>query len=153
MSIFICMAAEAIHEKANVLFNIDAPSNIHSLAAIPVEKLTQSAPAQQALQQIFFRRLGEGSLRWNVSAYPTPARAQQAEMGYYAYQQFLYQAYALHLDDPAQYWREMAARQTRIVEWLMQRSHIEVKGQGIDLSFDCAGRNWYSAHGEWNCRV
>ncbi len=147
---FLNPLSVAIYEQADILYNIDAPLHVSPLASVPAARLTRAAETYSHIQNIFFRRLGDASLRWNHCAYPTLARAQQAEMSYYTFQQYMFQAYALHMDDPAQFWIEMGERQTRITDWLMTRKEITVRGPGIDLSFRCEGRNWYSAHGVGN---
>lgn len=146
---FVNPLAIAATEQADILYNIDAPAHTSILASVPPERIAKYA-FPGAWQSVFMRRLGAGELRWNTCAWPTPARAQQANMSFYAYQDFLYHAYGLHLEDPTAYWITMGERQGRIVEWLMQKERIEVRGPGIDLSFACAGRTWYSAHGVGN---
>ncbi|MBC7869402.1 MAG: aminopeptidase [Chitinophagaceae bacterium] len=140
----------ALMEKADVLFNIDAPEHTGHMMSVSSEKLAKFSKTRQASLEVFFRRISDGSLRWNTSTWLTAARAQQAGRSFYNYERFLYEAYALHLDDPVNYWTQMAERQGRLVEWLTGKSQIEVRGPGIDLSLSCAGRTWYSAHGEGN---
>lgn len=139
-----------IYEKADVLFNIDAPNHTQHMISVPPKRMALSAKAQNVIQQTFFRRLSDESLRWTLSAWPTPARAQQANQSFSNYERFMYEAYGLHLDDPVKYWMDMAERQGRYVEWLKGKSRVEVRGPGIDLSFEMSGRNWYSCHGNAN---
>jgi aminopeptidase len=44
----------------------------------------------------------------------------------------------------------MAAKQEKYTEWLMKRSKLEVRGDGIDLTLEYGGRNWYCAPGKAN---
>ena len=140
----------AANEKADVLIKIDAPVHTSGMISVPSEALQKFARTSSAIQDIFMRRIGGGDMRWTLCAWPTHARAQQANMSFYAYQRFVYEAYGLHLDDPAQYWRDMAARQEKLVTWLAGKSNMQVRGPGIDLSFNFKGRNWHSCHGNAN---
>ncbi len=147
---FVNPMAKYVYEKADVVFNIDAPAHTNSTITVPATRMAQAAKASQVIQAEFFRRFGSQEMRWCLAAWPTIARAQQANMGFYAYQRFIYEASALHLDEPAAYWFNMAERQERITTWLAGKSQVEVRGPGIDLSFDFTGRNWYSASGNAN---
>jgi aminopeptidase len=41
-------------------------------------------------------------------------------------------------------------KQTRIADYLKNKKHAEIKGPGIDMSFDFAERPWVSCHAELN---
>ncbi len=147
---FVNPVQKAIYEVADVLINIDAPLHTSQLISVDPETMQMNSIANHGVMEVFFRRIGDSSLRWTLCAWPTQSRAQQADMSYYAYQDFVYRAYGLHLDNPAAYWRDMEQRQARYVEWLTGKSRIEVTGPGIDMAFEMTGRNWYSAHGNAN---
>ena len=146
---FINPIAQASLREADVLFTIDAPAHTSPMMSVPAETMQKATAAQHEVQKIFMERLGR-DLRWTLFAWPTVGRAQQANMSYHAYQMFIYEAYALHTDDPAAYWQQMADRQEQYTEWLMQRGRIQVRGPGIDLSFETGDRNWYCAPGKAN---
>jgi aminopeptidase len=44
----------------------------------------------------------------------------------------------------------MREQQLRLTAWLNGKNHVEVRGPGIDLSYDFTGRPWCSSHGELN---
>ena len=141
--------SQSVLREADVLLTIDAPAHTNAMISESAERMQKMISTNHAIQRIFSERLGN-DLRWTLSAWPTPARAQQAGMSFYAYQKFLYEAYALHTDDPAAYWQAMADKQERYIAWLMKRQHITVTGPGIDLTLDYGGRNWYAAPGKAN---
>ncbi|MCI0709480.1 MAG: aminopeptidase [Chloroflexi bacterium] len=141
---------EFINDKVDVLFSIEAPMHTKALISVPAENLGIRSKATGYLNKKFIERIATKSIRWNGCAYPTRAQAQEANMGFLAFQKFVYEAYGLHLDDPIAYWNEMRDRQTRYAEWLNGKKRVEVRGPGIDLSFDVAGRSWVSCHGEMN---
>lgn len=147
---YVNPVAKFIYEEADVLFNIDAPNHVRAMASVPPENLAKSQRASSQLFGRFMERMSSGELRWNLSAWPTHARAQEANMSFLAYSKLVYNAYGLNLDDAVAYWTNMRDRQTRYVQWLAGKKHMEVKGPGIEMSLSFEERNWVSAHGEKN---
>ena len=70
--------------------------------------------------------------------------------GLHAYREFVYKACALDQPDPVAHWTAFRERQERLAAWLDGKTHAEVRGPGIDLSFDFKGRRWVSCHGTLN---
>jgi aminopeptidase len=52
--------------------------------------------------------------------------------------------------DPIAAWRELSARQARMVEWLRERSEIHITAPGTDLRLSVAGRSWVNSDGKRN---
>jgi len=71
-------------------------------------------------------------------------------MGLLAYTEFMYKACALDQTDPVAHWKAMRARQDRLVAWLKGKKHAEVKGPGIEMSFDFTDRPWVNCWGDKN---
>ena len=136
--------------SVDVYIHIDGPTNPKALSGIDASRLAKRQHAQRHLSALLFKRLEDPAYRYLYALWPTDAAAQEAIMGLRAYQQFVYHACALDQPDPVAYWRQVRARQERLVEWLADKSHAEVRGPGIDLSFDFGGRTWISCHGDMN---
>ncbi|MBN1200388.1 MAG: aminopeptidase [Anaerolineae bacterium] len=147
---FINPIRAAAIEKADVRIGIIAPSNTRALAAVDPARIAKAQQLQRPLIEKLHARIGDHSLRWNVTAWPTNAAAQDAEMGLLAYTGFVYKACGLDHDDPVAYWANMREQQLRLTAWLNGKNHVEVRGPGIDLSYDFTGRPWCSSHGELN---
>lgn len=137
-------------EEADVILQIDAPTNTKALASADPQKMARWQRAMAPLVPIQLRRMTDRSLRWCFMPWPTGAAAQQTEMGIHAYTDFLYEACALQEEDPIAHWQSVKERQSRLVDFLQERSRVEVRGPGIELSFEYEGRKWVSAHGEAN---
>lgn len=137
-------------EKMDVIFRIYAPTNTRSLSSAPSDKLTIIQEGTRPWTEAYRRRREANEIRWCVAPWPTMALAQEAEMGLYAYRNFVYSACGLDQDDPVAYWQLFKDRQTGYVNWLKGKKHVEVKGPGIDLQLDITDRTWISAHGEVN---
>jgi len=71
-------------------------------------------------------------------------------MGLRAYEDFVYRACGLDQPDPVAYWIAFRDKQERLVAWLADKKHAEVRGPGIDMSFDFQDRLWVSCHGALN---
>ena len=77
-----------------------------------------------------------------VALHPTPALAQDASMSLLDYEDFVYRACLLEEPDPIASWREVAARQERIREWLQTRSTITVQSPNADLRLSADRRRY-----------
>lgn len=147
---FVDPIQKLLIEEADVILQIEAPTNTKALANADPEKMARWQQALAPLVPIQLRRMADRSLRWCYMPWPTGAAAQQTDMGIHAYTDFLYRACALDREDPIAHWQEVKERQLRLVDYLQGRSRVDVRGPGIELSFNYTGRKWVSAHGEAN---
>lgn len=136
--------------KIDVMFQVMAPANTKEFSQIDPSRLARNQQANRPYIERYFARDADGSLRWNLSAWPTHSAAQEAEMGLYAYSEFVYRACGLDQDDPVAYWQGFSEMQARLVDWLKDKQHAEIHGPGIDLSFDFGGRLWINCDGKKN---
>jgi aminopeptidase len=85
-----------------------------------------------------------------VTLHPTPALAQDAAMSLLDYQDFVYRACLLEEPDPLGAWRDLAARQARLVAWLERRAVLRIQAAHTDLTVGVASRRWMSDDGRKN---
>ncbi|NLX08587.1 MAG: aminopeptidase [Chloroflexi bacterium] len=137
-------------DASDVLFFIKAPANTKALSAIDPQRVSRFRRTMQPMSNRYLGRYDAGELKWVVTAWPTPALAQTAEMGLIDYREFVAKACGLDQPDPVAYWQEFRAMQERLVNWLAGKRHAEVRGPGIEMSFDFDGRPWISCHGSQN---
>jgi aminopeptidase len=136
--------------RSDALFFIKASANTRALSGIDPARIGRWRQASRAFNHRYLERHAEGKLRWTVVGWPTAAMAQNAEMSLHDYTAFVRRACGLDQPDPVAYWQAFRDRQVRLVEWLADKQHAEVKGPGINLSFDFAARPWVSCHGAVN---
>jgi aminopeptidase len=136
--------------RVDALFQIIAPFNTKANAGIDVARLARRQKGARPITEKYFERINDQSLRWNITAWPTAAAAQEAEMGLLAYTEFVYKACGLDHADPVAFWSALRTRQDRLVAWLTGKHHVEVKGTDVELSLDVAGRNWVNCWGSVN---
>jgi aminopeptidase len=137
-------------EHIDVRIALRATSNTKALSNIDPARLSRIEKAAGPISETFMRRYGKGELRWTLTQHPTQASAQDAEMSLREYEDFIYGACMVHLDDPIAYWREFSAWQQRLVDWLKGKQRVEVKGENIDLKLSIKDRVFLNADGKHN---
>jgi aminopeptidase len=114
------------------------------------ERQQRASKAGAGLFQTMTDRMASGELRWCYTVYPTQASAQEAEMSLSEYEEFVYGAGLLDLDDPVAAWQEEAERQIGLMRWLEGKDRVTLKGSDIDLSLSIRGRSFLNAAGKVN---
>ncbi len=137
-------------DNFDVFVNIGAASNTKELTNIDPARIAVQRQAQRDLSMRFLQRAAEGKLHWVYTLFPTPAYAQDAEMSFEDYVEFVFGACLPDPDDPIGYWKQKAEEQARIIAWLSQRDEIHVVAEGTDLRLRTKGRTWISADGKEN---
>jgi len=137
-------------ERADVMIALDAASNTRALSNIDPARIARARRASAPLTKMYMERQASGALRWTLTRYPTQAAAQDAEMSLSEYEEFVYGACMVHLDDPVAYWRAKSAEQQRLVDWLKGKDRITVKGEHIDLTLSIRDRVFINADGKKN---
>jgi aminopeptidase len=123
---------------------IDAPSNTNELASIDPALIARVATARRPLHEATLSR------RWCGTLIPTPALAQQAGMGIADYAMFVTRSLFLDRDDPVAAWRDLSARQARLIDRLSPVREIRIEAEGTDLTLAVAGRTWINSNGKRN---
>ena len=72
----------ALHmiQNVDVLLQIHAPINTRGRSHIPTERVTLAQQGSRPIMETYLKRVNDQSLRWNITAWPTQASAQEAEM-------------------------------------------------------------------------
>jgi aminopeptidase len=137
-------------ERADVRIVIHAPTNTKALTTVDPKRQARYARTNERLKNRYLERAAAGELRWTVTAYPTTAAAQDAEMSLADYQEFVFRAGFLDADDPAARWEEFGEELERVAAFLRQRRELRVVADGTDLTLGVEGRNWIPSKGHEN---
>jgi aminopeptidase len=137
-------------ENVDVMISLIADANTKELTHVDPARLSRAQKARAPITKTFMNRQATGELRWTLTQYPTQSAAQDAEMSLSEYEDFVYGACMVHLQDPAAYWREVSQEQERLVNWLVGKDQIQVKGENIDLTLSVKGRKFINADGKKN---
>lgn len=142
--------SRAIIEEADALLTIWSDLNTRRLSNIDPERQAMRQRARTGDFKRMSERMGDGSLRWCGTLYPTNAYAQDAGMSLSDYEDFVYRSGKLDQDDPIAAWLKVASEQERIAKFLEQHDEIHVIAPGTDLTYRMGGRKWINCAGTEN---
>jgi aminopeptidase len=138
-------------EQTDVWIVIDAPSNTKALTSVEPEREARVQRARLPLRERYLERALAGELRWVLTAYPTNAAAQDAEMSLAQYEELVYAAAFLDDGDPVARWRAFAGELERVAELLNTKQELRFVAEGTDLTFAVGGdRTWLPSDGHEN---
>lgn len=129
---------------------VGSSRNTRSLAAIPPERQRLRNAAYADLRKTYLERTFKGSLRWVHALYPTKALAQEAEQDLESFEEFIYRACRVDQPDAVAAWEAVHDRQEKLVNWLVNRKRVQVRGPNADLSFSIQQRPFYNSCGKYN---
>ena len=139
-----------MYEQADAIVRIDSPANLRALSSYPLELQAARSKGKSAILNIQMRREGTGDLRRCTTLFPTQPLAQVAGMSYMQYEEFVFNACKLHLDDPVAAWKALEAEQAKLIDFLDGKKHMQVRGENIDLELSFEGRKFINASGKSN---
>ncbi|MBL1217414.1 MAG: aminopeptidase [Planctomycetes bacterium] len=138
-------------EAIDVQIGLWADVNTRSSSRVDPARQSRLSRAGEPYFVRFLDRAAEGDLRWVGTQYPTQASAQDAEMSLRQYEEFVYGAGKLDLDDPAAAWRHLREQQKRACDWLNQKKEVRFRApNGTDLTVNVDGATWINCAGEDN---
>ncbi len=139
-----------MYETCDAVVRIDAVENPRALSSYPIELQKARAAANAGVIQIQMKREGNGSLRRCTTQFPTHGYAQAAGMSLLQYQDFLFDACKVQLDDPVAAWLAIEKEQQRLIDYLTGKKHVHVRSKNIDLELSIDGRVFLNACGRSN---
>ncbi|MDX1993982.1 MAG: aminopeptidase [bacterium] len=129
---------------------IIADENTRQLSGVDPKRNAMRRAAFQPVNKIEDDRAAAGTFRWCLTLFPTHAHAQDAGMSLSDYEEFVYGAGLLHMDDPVQGWLKQHEEQQRIVDYLQQHDEIHIVTPTTDITYRVGGRKWMNADGKVN---
>ncbi len=144
---------ELIHleyQRVDVVIHVLSEDNTRALTNVDPQKTVRLQRARQPISELFMNRAASGELLWSLTLFPTPAYAQNAEMGLVEFAEFVFQACFLNEDDPVAHWQAQVDRQQRLIDVLQQAREIHVLGPDTDLRVGVEGRTWINDRGDKN---
>lgn len=129
---------------------IRAPYNLMEDAEIPQDKRKIRSEALNQLNEIYFKRISDGSMKRCLCQYPTSAAAQMAGMSLEDYEKFVYRSCFLYDDNPAGKWIEISQFQQRIVDYLSKIDLMTFENENMKINFSVKNRTWINSDGKNN---
>jgi aminopeptidase len=136
--------------KADVWLSAWGTRNTKTNSRIDADKLKMSTKGAASWRKIYSERMGNGSLKWCGTQFPTYADAQEASMSLSDYEDFVYGAGLLHMEDPAAEWRKISAEQERWIKYLDTKRSLQFISEGTDIKVNVSGRKWINCDGKVN---
>ena len=137
-------------EKADVWISAWASRNTKSFSRIDADKIKMSSKGEKSWRKIYSEKMGNGSLRWCGTQFPTYADAQEASMSFSDYEEFVYGAGLLDAKDPVAEWKRISAEQERWVSYLNTKKGLQFISEGTDIKVNVSGRKWINCDGKVN---
>jgi len=147
---YVSPVRKLITETFDASLSIWTEHNTRSLSGIDPARMARSAKAGSPINKIFFERSAKGELHWCLTAYPSHAMAQEADMSLSDYREFVFGAGMLNDDDPVAFWRKEGEAQRKIVDWMKGRDQVVLKGSNIDLKMSIKDRTFIPCDGKLN---
>lgn len=137
-------------EQADVWLTAWGTRNTRANSNISADRLRLAMVGAHSYRAVYSQRVGDGSLRWCGTQYPTQADAQEANMSLAEYEDFVYEAGLLNCENPIQEWHRIHAEQERWVAYLDNKSELHILSEGTDIHVQIAGRKWINCDGREN---
>lgn len=137
-------------ENFTAYLSIMSPANTRALSNVDPNRVARNQRSSAPLFQKAMQRSANGDFKLCITLYPTNASAQEADMSLSDYQDFVYTAGLLDLDDPVAAWQAEGERQEKLVGWLAGKDQVVMKGENIDLSLSIEDRSFIKACGKVN---
>lgn len=147
---FIPEVSKTAAETIDALIAIDSETNTRQLTNVDSKKVAINRKATRILKDIMFEREAKGEFKWVLAPYPTPSMAQDAEMSFEEYKDFVFNACKLNYDDPVKEWEKVSEFQGKIVNLLTGKKELVIKGFKTELKLNVDGRKWINCNGSHN---
>lgn len=136
--------------KSDVWISAWGSKNTKIFQSIAGEKLKMKRLANKDNRKIYSERMGNGSLHWCGTQFPTDGDAQNAGMSLEEYEDFVYAAGFLNEADPVAKWREIEEFHEKWIEYLDTKKELHIISKNTDIKVGIAGRKWINCCGKEN---
>ncbi len=136
--------------KADVWLTAWGTRNTKMNSNVDPKKLQLKSRGAASWRKIYSERMGDGSLRWCGTQFPTYADAQEASMSLSEYEDFVYGAGLLDMEDPVSEWKKISAYQDRWAKYLNTKKELHFLSEGTDIKVKVEGRKWINCDGKAN---
>ena len=141
---------KTVLERADVWLTAWGGRNSRAFSNIPGEKMKANVQGATSWRKIYSARMGDGSLRWCGTQFPTQSEAQEASMSLDDYANFVYGAGLLGMEDPVAEWKRISAEQERWINYLNTKKELHIISEGTDIKVKIDGRRWINCDGRVN---
>ncbi len=137
-------------EKADVWLTAWGTRNTKANSNVEPRRLQLSTKGAASWRKIYSEKMGNGSLRWCGTQFPTYADAQEANMSFEEYEDFVYGAGLLDSEDPVAEWKKISDYQERWVKYLNSKNELHIISEETNIKLNISGRKWINCDGKVN---
>ena len=147
---YVSEPLKLVIETFQCSIGIWADENTRAMSGVDPARQQMIQAAHRELSAIQMKRSATGEHRWVGVLYPTNAHAQDADMSLSDFADFVYAACHVDKDDPVAEWNRIHDEQQKLVDWLVGKKHVTVKGPNADLTLSIEGRGFINSDGHKN---
>lgn len=142
-----------LKSKASLLdhtISVIADTDPEELKGIDSQKIMKHRAVQYPYREWLFDKENHGKFTWTVALWGTQAKADQVGLTLKEYWEQIIKACYLDVKNPIQTWRDLAAKQIKIKNWLddLNIDYLHVKGPDADLKIKIGpNRVWKTGSG------
>jgi aminopeptidase len=129
---------------------VHSATNTRSQTNIDSSRLQQRSKSTGIITETQMRRGAEGAFKWVTTLYPTDGYAQDAEMSFEQYADFVFRAVHANEDDPIAYWKKVEEEQQAAVDFMAGKNQVILHGSNVDLTLSVKGRTFLNSCGTHN---
>ena len=139
---------EAKNTRARIV--IHGSSNTRRNSKVDPGLISRAQKARRPILETFFGRMAKKEWSFVIAPFPTEADAQEADMSFSDYEDFVYRTLLVHRRDPVAEWKKVSAKQAAIAKKLNRLKEIHVVGEDTDIRMSVKGRKWVNCDGHHN---
>ena len=147
---FIPTFQKLAYEQFEGRVRIHSATNTRSQTRIDSNRLQRRERATGVITETQFRRGANDSFKWVTTLYPTDGYAQDAEMNFEQYADFVFRATHANEEDPVAYWKKVERDQQAAVDFMKGKNQVTLRGQNVDLTLSVKGRTFLNSCGTHN---
>jgi len=129
---------------------VHSATNTRSQTSVDSSRLQRRSNSTGIITETQMRRGAEGAFKWVTTLYPTDAYAQDAEMSFEQYADFVFRAVHANEADPVAYWKKVEADQQAAVDFMEGKGQVILRGPNVDLTLSVKGRKFLNSCGTHN---
>lgn len=141
---------EILNNDFDVRIFIQSEFNTQAIKDVDPDRIKIHKQANKPIFDTYFERMSSGDLRRVSTLFPTQAYADDAGMSLKDFEDYVYGATFSDTEDPVGEWKNKKAEQQRLVDWLIGKKDVQVKGPHAELSLSIEGRKFINSDGKQN---
>lgn len=136
--------------KFDAYLSIRAPFSPSNFGKVNDHNSRTRRETLKEINETYFRRIGNGSMKRSLCQFPTEYNAELAGMSLEEYTNFVFNACYLFEEDAGEAWRKLSSGQQLIADYLNTKELVRYKNDKTDIEFSLKGRKWINSDGKNN---